>query len=272
MKAPLTGSLTTIALPGLALTLLTALHVHANSLPLTADVVRPGCMQALTTERATIARVTDGDTVVLTDQRRVRLIGINSAELNAKNPTLRKAAQQATDALENWLPSGQPVVLYLGDEPHDRHGRVLAHVVRESDNLAVAHLMVKQGLAVQSAVAPTTRCTDDFEKLEQQAIKADLGLWTMRNLMSTSAKNLTTRNAGFKLINGLVTSVNSQPHRTELFLDKHLQLLVRPALAKQLSLKKLSGQRIEVRGWVSRRKGQPYLWLQHAANLTTLDN
>lgn len=236
------------------------------------DVVWPSCISGLLSERATVERVTDGDTVVLTDQRRVRLIGINSAELNAQAPKLKKAAQQAADKLKTWLPRGVSVVLYLGDEPHDRHGRVLAHVIRANDGLAVAQLMVKSGLALQSAVAPTTRCTTDFVKHENQAIEANLGLWKIRDLMSISATEFKSDHLGFKLISGTVTSVKKQKRYTQFLLDNNFEVKVRPKLANQLSLQSLIGHKVEVRGWPSHKSKQAFLWLQHAANLSTQDN
>lgn len=236
------------------------------------DVIWPDCISGLSTERATIERITDGDTVVLTDQRRVRLIGINAAELNAQNTKLKDLAQQATDKLESWLPHGEPVILHIGDEPYDRHGRVLAHVIRASDGLAVAHWMVQRGLAVQSAVAPTTRCTLNFEALEKQAVTANLGLWKIRDLMSISAKKLNARNHGFKLISGTVTSVKSRKRYVEFFVENQLRVKVRPKLAKQMSLQSLIGQKVEVRGWLSHKNNQVFLWLQHAANLSLLDH
>jgi len=82
-------------------------HADITAQPYSDDVIKPGCINGLRTEQATIERVTDGDTVVLDDQRRVRLIGINAAELNAKSPKLRAAAQQATDQLKAWLPHAE---------------------------------------------------------------------------------------------------------------------------------------------------------------------
>ncbi len=238
----------------------------------TNDVIQPSCIDGLLTERATIERVTDGDTVVLADQRRVRLIGINAAELNAKNPQLKAAAQRATDKIREWLPRGEAVALSIGDEPFDRHGRVLAHVIRARDGLAVAQLLVQNGLAVQSAVAPTTRCATSFMKLEKQAKEANLGLWKIRDLMSISATELTSGKFGFKLVSGTVTSVKNRKRYTEFFLENQLQVKVRPKLAKQLSLQSLKGQTVEVRGWLGHEKNQPYLWLQHTANLSILEN
>ncbi len=247
-------------------------HAGSTTQPFTDDVIYPSCTSGLAAERAVIERVTDGDTVVLADQRRVRLIGINAAELNARSPLLKAAAQQATEKLKAWLPHGEPVMLFIGDEPNDRHGRVLAHVIRASDGLAVAQAMVQNGLAVQSAVAPTTRCTMSFVKLENQAIEANRGLWKIRHIMSIDATGLTPASRGFKLISGTVTSVKNKKRYTQIFLDNQLQIKVRPTLARQLSLPSLTGQTVEVRGWLSQKNNRPFLWLQHAANLSQPDH
>lgn len=237
------------------------------------EAINPNCLSGLVTELAQIERVTDGDTVVLTDQRRVRLIGINAAELNAPNKKLRQSAQAATDTLKSWLPPGEPVKMYLGTESHDRHGRLLAHVTRHSDNLAVAQRLVQKGLAAQSAVAPNIRCTEHFAELEATAQQAKAGIWAIRDLISVNAADLqSNKHLGFKLVFGTVTSVKIQKRFSEIVIDERLRLLVRPTLAKQMSLNALKGQRIEVRGWVSRRKNQVFLWLQHPANLTRLKN
>jgi len=240
--------------------------------PVADEVIKPDCITGLRTERATIERITDGDTVVLADQRRVRLIGINAAEPNAQSIKLKIAAQRATEVLETWLPRGESVVLHIGDEPYDHHDRLLAHITRASDGLAVAHLMVQRGLAVQSAVAPTTRCVLDFVALENHAVAANLGLWKVRELMSISANKLNARSHGFKLISGTVTNVKSRKRHDELFVGKQLRVKVRRELAKQMSLQTLLGKNIEVRGWLSNNNNQTYLWLHHAANLSMLDN
>jgi len=111
-----------------------------------------------------------------------------------------------------------------------------------------------------------------FVKLENQAIKAQLGLWKIRKLMSASATELKSGHLGFKLVSGIVTSVNSRKRHSQIFLDNQLQVKVRPALAKQLALQSLIGRNVEVRGWLSHKKNQPFLWLQHEANLSILDN
>jgi len=190
------------------------------------------CFGELQQERARIQRVSDGDTVVLSDKRRVRLIGINTAELNAQDTRLRRAAELATERLENLLPPNEPVVLFIGAEPRDRHGRVLAHVVRKKDGLAVAPLLLREGLAVQSAVAPNTRCATDFAALEQQAVNDKLGEWGKLALLGKRARDFTGNERGFHLVTGTVTHTSSKKRFTEVILDGTFRLQLRPALAR----------------------------------------
>lgn len=240
-----------------------------------ADHANPNCAQDLTLASAHIARVTDGDTVVLTDNRRVRLIGINTLEMNEPHSEHRQAASAAKNALIALLPANEPVLLYIGEESHDRHQRLLAHVIRKSDHLAVAPVLLAKGHAMQSAVAPNTRCADYFAALEQAARQQKLGVWQLANSLTTKALSTTKQSRGFKLITGTVTHVRTQTRHTQLMLDDRVAVLLRPALAAQFdnqqNLPMLMGRKVEVRGWLNRKKNNIRLWLQHTANLRTLD-
>ncbi len=235
------------------------------------DSAQSACFDQLRVEQARIERVSDGDTLVLSDQRRVRLIGINTAELNARNKQLRAAAQTATDVLSSLLPAGEVVNLYIGDESHDRHGRVLAHVVRQRDGLAVATALLQQGMALQSAVAPNTRCAREFAEAERVAERADTGQWNNLRQYHKRASDLSGAERGFWLVSGRVSKINKHKRYTEVYLDGNLRLLIRPKLAAQLQPARLQNKTIEVRGWLNNRNKKALLWLQHESNLRELD-
>jgi len=236
---------------------------------------KPDCAEQLHMESGNIERITDGDTVVLTDNRRVRLIGINTLELNEPNDAHRKAAIDAKEALAAMLPDNEPVILYVGAESHDRHNRLLAHVVRKSDHLAVAPALISQGHAIQSAVAPNTICAEYFATLERSARNQSLGVWRLASSLTTPAESISKKSRGFKIISGTVTNVRTETKRTKLMLDDRVAVLVRPELVGQFenkrTLQQLIGRTVEVRGWLSRQKNQTRLWLQHPANLGLLD-
>src|SRR5262245_17398289 len=94
-------------------------------------------------ERARIARVIDGDTIVLTNGARVRLLQIATPEPGAAECTPRAAGRQ----LRRLLPEGAAVTLEP-DPPLDlvdRYGRLLRYVRR--GGLDVNLELVRRGAA-----------------------------------------------------------------------------------------------------------------------------
>lgn len=82
--------------------------------------------------QAVIARIVDGDTVVLTDTTTVRLLGIDTPELHAADGGVPDCgAVEATDALKAVVPVGAPVVVESDARADhtDRFGRTLARVL-----------------------------------------------------------------------------------------------------------------------------------------------
>ena len=230
------------------------------------------CLAGLLNEQARLDRVSDGDTLVLTDGRRVRLLGINTAEINNPDARLNQAADMAKNALASLLAPNDALTLFVETEQYDRYGRLLAHAVRTEDKLAVAPSLLEQGLAVQVAVSPNTRCAEDFAKLEQSARAKQIGAWDKLAAFTIDAKNLSGNERGFHLVTGKVSRIKVHKRYTEIYLNDALRLLIRPKLASAMQVGTLQNKTIEVRGWLNNRKNQVFLWLQHHTNLRVLDN
>ena len=85
-----------------------------------------------------VERVVDGDTLVLSELGRVRMIGMNTPETVA--PAQRQGAPpqcfgpEASAATKALLPVGTVVRLETDTEPQDRYGRALVYVYREPDD------------------------------------------------------------------------------------------------------------------------------------------
>ncbi len=94
-------------------------------------------------DTARVARVSDGDTIRLTDGRRVRLVQIDAPE--ERGPECY--ADRATDELRRLVPEGSEVEL-VGDpklDQTDRFGRLLRYVV--ADGRVVNVELVERGAA-----------------------------------------------------------------------------------------------------------------------------
>jgi len=211
--------------------------------------------------------VTDGDTVVLTDSRRVRIIGINAAELDKKSErVLRPAAIAAKAMVQQALKHNPSLQLIKGSEPQDQYGRTLAHLVLPNGESVAARLLTT-GLAAATAVSPNIRCADQFLQLEAQAREQKLGLWKQENNPWFANGEDTRQLRGFHILTDTVRSVKRQRNRwrirlsggAEVYSNLHIQ-----AAAEWLAL---PGQSVTVRGWFSRRNGISGVRLHHLGNL-----
>ena len=75
-------------------------------------------------QSVTVAKILDGDTVILADGRHVRLIGINAPETGKKDRPEQPLARQAKKYLQSLLRTGR-IKLTPGKQPRDHYGRTL---------------------------------------------------------------------------------------------------------------------------------------------------
>ena len=126
---------------------------------------------------ARISRVVDGDTVDLTNGKRVRLVQIDTPEVYF---TPECYAEQASESTKRLLPPG--TVVRLIPEPAtdavDSYGRLLRYVVRARDTLNVNIRLVAMGAAAPYFYhGERGRYASRLERLALQARNARIGLW-----------------------------------------------------------------------------------------------
>jgi len=236
------------------------------------SVAHSGCdfRDTANAETVQIQSVTDGDTVVLSDSRRVRIIGINAPELDKPSErALKTAAAAAKAKIEKSIEQNRTVRLVRGVEDLDRYGRTLGHVILSNGD-SVAASLLSAGLAAASAVAPNTRCATQYLQLEAKARQQQLGLWQQTNNPWLATHRNTNTLQGFHLLTDTVVAVTRQRKRWRLRLsggaEVHgaLNLLSAPQWHAMLK------QTIAVRGWFSRRAGVSSVRLHHPSNLNIL--
>lgn len=102
-------------------------------------------------EQCTVRNVYDGDTLTLTDERRVRFLGIDTPEIKENQPFAQEAKAYTKSRCDK-----KTIWLTYDREKEDHYGRLLAHVwVQESGGkyLCVNEGIVAAGLA--SVYAPS---------------------------------------------------------------------------------------------------------------------
>jgi micrococcal nuclease len=125
--------------------------------------------------KVNVARVVDGDTFVIDDGRKVRMIGINTPEsVDPRRPVEyygKEASRYAQSLIE-----GKDVYLLEGTTPKDRYGRLLAWVWLP-DGTFVNGDMIYQGYAQVYTFADNPEYAEFLLTLQREAREAGRGLW-----------------------------------------------------------------------------------------------
>ena len=136
----------------------------------------------------TVSHVTDGDTIVLSDGRRVRLTGIDTPEVYFSEKLRRDSQKSGQDiktiqglgrrasAFTKELCLGKKVRLEYDVDRLDRYKRTLAYLYLE-DGTFVNAKIVQEGFAQVMTVVPNVKHADLFLKLQKEAREAKRGLW-----------------------------------------------------------------------------------------------
>jgi endonuclease YncB( thermonuclease family) len=239
---------------------LPALLVSAACL---ASAAQAACPIPEHTEPAAATFVVDGDTLMLGDRERVRLIGIDAPELGHDGAPDAPLADAARRALRGLIDAnGGEVGLLPGRDARDRYGRRLAHVyARNGINLNEA--LLRQGLAYQVTIPPNDRFTPCYLDAETEARRAARGLWALPPL---EAAHLPAGREGFARVAGRVESVRHARQTTWIDLEGALSLRIADddlPRFDQPTLAALPGARIQVRGWLYQYRDRPRMRLRH---------
>jgi micrococcal nuclease len=140
----------------------------------------------------TIKRVIDGDTLLLGNGERIRLIGVDTPEVHGSHKlqrdaertqidiaTIRKLGQKSS-AFVKKVVQGKRVRLEYDQANaaighRDRYGRTLAYLYLEDGTFLNAEI-VRQGYGVAYTKYPFT-CAAEFRKFEREAREQRRGLW-----------------------------------------------------------------------------------------------
>jgi micrococcal nuclease len=123
----------------------------------------------------TIKWVTDGDTVVLKDGRKVRYIGINAPEIGHADQKAEPFGNTAKEFNEK-LVSFKKVRLEFGEEQYDQYGRLLAYVFLQEETF-VNKALLERGYAHVLPRIPNGKYEDEFLTVQRNAMSAGKGIW-----------------------------------------------------------------------------------------------
>ncbi len=135
-----------------------------------------------------VRHVSDGDTLVLQDGRRVRLIGVDTPEMHddrrnrddaRRNHLSEKIVREFSGEAKKFVSQaveGRTVRLEYDWQRKDKYGRTLAYVYRQPDNYFLNAEIIRRGYGF-AYFAFAFRHSEEFRQYQREAQKNQDGLW-----------------------------------------------------------------------------------------------
>ncbi len=125
--------------------------------------------------KAHVRRVIDGDTIIIDEYVRVRLIGIDTPETVKEGTPIQKYGKEASDYTRSQI-EGKDIYLEKDVSEADRYGRSLRYVFLE-DGTFFNEVLVRQGYARVIKIKPDVKYYDVLKQAECEAKKEGKGIW-----------------------------------------------------------------------------------------------
>lgn len=211
-----------------------------------------------------LKRVIDGDTLLLKSGEKVRLIGINTPEVESRF----SQPQPGGEAAKNWLKKTlrTPFVwLEYDEQAFDKYERRLAHVFLESGEYVNA-MLLEQGQAMLTLIPPNLRYAKRLITAQTKAEQDRRGVWQLPAYQLQAADNLKpgTDHRGWQRWQLTPKVVGAGRKYVNLMVSEHLRIMIPKArLALFPPLENYLDKSLEVRGWMRRQGSQHHIMVQH---------
>ncbi len=215
-----------------------------------------------------LKRVIDGDTLLLDSGEKVRLIGINTPEVDSRY----SKAQPGGEAASKWLRQNlrSPYIwLEYDAEQLDKYDRLLAHVFLESGDYLNA-MLLEEGLAMLTLTPPNLRYADSLIRAQQSAETSGKGIWRLPDyqLKTMATFKPGTNYTGWQRWQLTPKTLGEGRKYSSLIVSENLVISIpQDKLALFPPLQSYLDQSLEVRGWMRRQGSQHHILVQHPSAL-----
>lgn len=217
-------------------------------------------------ETVTVKYVHDGDTLHLTDRRKVRLVGIDTPELARKGKPAQVYAKEAKQLLKSLISgSNNTVHLRYDTDKKDRYGRLLAHLFL-INGTNIQSQLIAQGLAIAYTVPPNTLLSDCYASIEDISRLSKRGIWSHHKYKPKWTKQLTSNASGFHLLKSKLNSFSTKGKHIWLKLSNKVKIRIKSHDRHYFNLDRLNCMRnktVEIRGWLHANKNGYFMSLRH---------
>ena len=215
-----------------------------------------------------VKKVYDGDTILLANGNKIRLLGINTPEIEGRYKSVSEAGGEAA---KQWLKKTilkQKVRVEIDVEKHDKYSRILAHVFT-ADKQHINLELVKNGYASVNIHPPNLKYTAELLAAQKKAEQTQLGIWSHTEY---SPKHFSTINRsnykGWHRIKGKVQSISQTRKYISLTLSDAFSLKINKKSLELFSdLGDFIDAEIEVRGWINKQKKRYTIYIRHPSQI-----
>lgn len=217
----------------------------------------------------------DGDTVILENGEKVRLLGINAPEKEFEQRPAQPYSLEALLALREMV-EDTTVRMVAGKQHTDSYGRTLGYL--ESNNgIDVQHALVLKGYAFVVAFPPDIDRVERYLAAERIARGEKRGIWNDDVFEVIELDRNVGIESGFGLFVGKVLSVNRSRKNVRLEFGNGLITTIRHDDWNQFwqdDPESLLDRRVELRGWVRKARDKSsahyYLRVRHPSMIQTI--
>ena len=234
-----------------------------------------------------IDKVIDGQTLLLTNDKIVRLVGLDIPAYQ-QNPDF-DFTLKAKMLLTEMLPKGTDVMIYQTRMAKkgrvNRMGHDLGHILtkesKDKPHVWLQGELLSKGFARVYTSSSNPELNQEMLNLEHKALSAKTGLWSDDSPFKALTPDTAEKAIGqFAIIEGAVTKTATVKNILYLNFGQNWKtdftIMVSTALRKKLAhqgldLMGLNQETIRVRGWVREYNG-PLIELEDAGHLEILNN
>ena len=244
-----------------------SLLIYTASLLTAANVLaKDSCALVNKSETVQVRYIHDGDTLFLTDGRKLRLIGLNTPELEQEGQTSEPLAIQARNHLRKLLQQSKNTLLIEYDQASkDKYGRTLAHAFL-TNGQNITQILITQGYATSLIVPPNLQHWQCYQQAEKQARTHNTGIWALDSYQTQTVEQLPEKANGFFIVRGTVRNIQHYKKSAMIQLEQKLELFIHADDMVYFTdtLKTIkTGQSLKASGWIHPRKTRLLMRIRH---------
>jgi micrococcal nuclease len=221
-----------------------------------------------------IKSVIDGDTVISNNDEHIRLIGIDTPEINYKTGISETGAITAKNYLKDLIQDASSIGMIFDEEKHDKYGRTLAHLFL-ADGTNIQTMMLLRGKAVPFTFPPNLKYTSCYYQAAETAHSDKQGLWAITKYQPIDSDYLSKDDLGYKTIHGKIKRIIDSKHSQILLFNQTFSAIInksRLKYFKSMDINTVLGNQIQIQGELYLQDGKFWMHLKHPLDLKILSS